>query len=144
MTAPRAAGPTPPASPREEWDRLALHRAEELARSTDDYTRNPGGMTPEDAAKAAQEDAALILASATEFADAVDRSGRALTYEDAVMVEGSAGPVICTADEWRDNHLYWTTVAAGGHGRVDRIEEGRLLLHYLRTGEHDEPGRHGA
>jgi hypothetical protein len=142
VTAPQAAGPTPPASPREEWDRLALHRADELSKDLGDYLRQ--GSTEEEAAQEAQADAALILAAATEFADAVDRSGKGIPYEDAVVVEGSAGPHVCTAEEWRNTPIMQEVIAAGGHGRVDRVEEGWLLLRYLRTGEHDGPGRHGA
>jgi hypothetical protein len=130
VTGPQHAAPT---TLRGIWNHAAEMRAEALATAVGDYARQ--GLTEEGAQRAASEDAACILASALEFADAVDRCGKGIAYEDAVLIEGSAGPVVISEAEWRANPAYWRTAAAGGHGRVDRIEVGRLLLHYLRTGE---------
>lgn len=123
---------TSPSSRREAWHRLAMSRASALRQATGDYRRQ--GLSPGAATKAAEEDAALILANATEFADAVDRDGK-LDYEDAVLVEGGAGPVVTSEPAYRDNPAWFQTLAAGGTGRVDRIEWGSRLAHYLRTGE---------
>jgi hypothetical protein len=117
---------------RREFDALAQARAEALANAVQDYARQ--GMSEDGAQRAASEDAALILSGALSFADAVDRSGKGIPYEEAVMIEGGAGPVIVTREEWRATPDYFRTLAAGGHGRIDRIEEGASLLAYLRDG----------
>lgn len=93
---------------------------------------------PIDRRREATQEAQLLEAAASEFADAVDRSGKELPYEEAVVVSGGAGPVVITEKEWKDNPAYWEAVAAGATGRVDSLTQGSVLVRYLR-GEPDSP-----
>jgi hypothetical protein len=102
---------------------------------------------PEDPATAAEardamQEAQLLEAAATEFADAVDRTkglaGGHVAYEDAVVIIGGAGPIVVTDGDWRANPVYWEAKAAGSTGRVDTLTQGSVLVRYLR-GEPDSP-----
>lgn len=121
---------------RAAFDALVERRALALTEAAPPV--NPEDPGSADVRRDALDNAELLLASASAFADAVDSSGKELPYEGAVVLTGSAGRVVITEEEWKDRPAYWQTVAAGGHGRVDGWTQGSLLLRYLRTGEADD------
>lgn len=115
---------------REEFDALVQRRVAAIVAAAP--------VRPITARREATEEAQLLEAAASEMADAVDRSGKELSYDKAVVVAGGAGPVVITEKEWKDNPAYWEAVAAGATGRVDSLTQGSVLVAYLR-GEADSP-----
>ena len=74
------------------------------------------------------QEAQLLEAAAAEFADAVDRSGLDLPYEEAVVITGTAGVVVVRATDYRREPIYWEARA----GEVDGLTIGPLLVAGLR------------
>jgi hypothetical protein len=120
----------PAALDRAAFDALVQRRTLAIVEAT--------AVRPADRRREATQEAQLLEAAATEFADAVDRSGKELPYDEAVVVTGGAGPVVVTEKEWKDNPAYWEAVAAGATGQVDSLTQGSVLVRYLR-GEPDSP-----
>jgi hypothetical protein len=106
---------------RAAFDALVQRRA--LALSTAAPAR------PLDRHREAVQEAQLLEAAATEFADAVDRSAQELPYEDAVVITGDAGVVVVDAAMYRREPIYWESRA----GEVDSLTLGPALLAALRT-----------
>lgn len=125
---------TTPAGPREAWDRLVTDRVTALLDAAP-YSGNPDDIYGAADASAAMQEAEMLEDAARAFADAVDASGKGLAYEDAVLLTGTAGPVIVSEVEWRATPGFWETVAAAGHGRLDSITDGAALTRYLHTGD---------
>ncbi len=139
MTAPQPSPLT-----RAEWDSLVEARVRGLmAEPPTSAHEDPAAQA---AARDALEDAQVLEGTARAFADAVDRDGRGLFYGDAVVMEGSSGPLIVPAADFRNCGTYWQVAAAGHGGTLDAVTHGQDLLHYLLTGEErPEPsGAHAA
>ncbi len=115
---------------REEFDALVQRRVLAIV--------NAVPARPIDQRRRATEEAQLLEAAASEFADAVDRSGKELPYEEAVVLAGGAGPVVVTDEEWKATPAYWEALAAGAAGQVDTLTQGGVLVAYLQ-GETDSP-----
>lgn len=97
---------------------------------------------PVDVPDEVSDEAALLDASARAFVEAVDRdndrrqqvAGKAepvLAYDDAVVITGSAGPLVISVDDYDRERVYHEARA----GKVDSVTTGPELLAYLRTGE---------
>ena len=109
---------------REAFDALVQRRVLALS-ERGDPNRSP----------AARQEAQLLEAAATEFADAVDRSEKPLAYEDAVVLTGSSGVVVVSETEWRATPVYCEALA----GEVETLTQGGILLRWLQDGTGDSP-----
>jgi hypothetical protein len=117
---------------REGFDALVQAKCLDLANAAP--PSNPEDPATAAEARDAMQEAQLLEAAAREFADAVDRSGTGTPYEEAVVLTGSSGVVVVTAEEWRASPVYWEAKA----GKVDSVAQGDVLVAYLR-GEPDSP-----
>jgi hypothetical protein len=83
----------------------------------------------EAAAKTDEEGAQLLDAQVRLFADAVDRDGAGIPYGDAVVITGTAGPVVVPLRDYHATPLYWQSCA----GEVDLIIDGADVMTALTT-----------
>lgn len=112
---------------RDEFD--ALVKRAVTALSADLPPANPGDPASLSERQDAIQEAQLLEAEASAFADAVDRDGKAIDYGSAVVLEGERGFVVVTAAEFERTPGYWRTVA----GKLDRLVVGPELLPVLQA-----------
>ena len=86
-----------------------------------------GPWTPEEVT-AMTEEAQLLDAEATAFADAVDRDAKRIPYGSAVVLEGPRGIAVVQAADYTKTITYWWTVVGG---KPDRIVSGPELMQVL-------------
>jgi len=86
-----------------------------------------GPYTPEEVV-AMTEEAQLLDAEATAFADAVDRDAKRIPYGSAVVLEGPRGIAVVQAADYTKTISYWWTVVGG---KPDRIVSGPELMQVL-------------
>jgi hypothetical protein len=112
---------TTPALDRAGFDALVQRRVMALATSAPER--------PANVRRERQQEAQLLEAAATSFADAVDRSelrnnGQPVPYGEAVVITGDAGVVVVRSADYRREPIYWEALA----GEVDSLTRGPDLL----------------
>lgn len=110
---------------RASFDALVQRRCAALAEAAPGSSSD---LADAERRREAEQEAELLDASAREFADAVDRRGDEMPYEDAVVITGTSGVVTVSAEEYRREPVYWEARA----GEVHSLTLGPLLVAALR------------